>query len=186
MKTRKQINILKLLLFLISALIVNANSQGQEIKFRINDNSFIVFTTNNFDSSKHSLEYDKTGNLILIDSLPFYGSSIGFPNNMLEKAVLTIDEQEISLDTKGITNFYLVNDPDFRLNEKGLIEKEILKLEKINNTGDCYILRFGFSDGADACVVIYDIRNNSSSRILIMSDLDYSEYGLEKYFFKEQ
>jgi len=121
--------------------------------------------------------------LLLIDSSNFYGSTFGPPYNLLEKAVLVISGKQIILDTKGITNLYVENDSIFRLNEKGFIENDILRLKK--NNDDCYTLRIGFSDGAEACVVIYEIRKHCASRILLMSDLDYTEYGLEKYFFNE-
>ncbi len=174
---------MKLLLNILLICLSTSYSQTKEIKFNIDNNSSIIFSTLRFDPSKHSLEFDKTGNLLLIDSSIFYGCSYGLPYNLLEKAVLVINGKEIILDTKGITNLYLENDSTFRLNEKGFIDSDMLKLKKIND--DSYVLRIGFSDGADACVVIYDIRKQCASRILLISDLDYAEYGLEKYFFNE-
>lgn len=159
---------IQILVFIISFSNLFGQKNGT---IKIDDNSFIYWEIEQFDTSKHTFEYCLEGDLkylCKIDKQDWFGSDRGldFPKNELKKLEISISQTRIPLETSQMFN------PNF----SGALFESQFELKRFK---DHYILFAFFSDGAGSYSAHWKIENGKSERIVLSIEEEFFEWQLE-------
>jgi len=150
------------------------------------------FTRDNILIEKEAQENDTIITVLAIDNhLTAGGYPINKkyldrdPFNILDEAIFEYDNKLVRLETKGLLNVLWIYRLAKEINEKEVLNSEIVKVKKINNNcDDCFYIMMVFGTDGEQINVIWKVIGNYSSKELIMSSMDYDYYKLEENYFK--